>query len=448
MKLILLSGGSGKRLWPLSNDARSKQFLRVLPGKDGEKESMVQRVWRQIKEVGLGEDAFIVTGKSQSEIIHNQIGEHVPIIIEPERRDTFAAIMLAAAHIYSNSNATLDETVIVMPVDPYVELNFFHTLKELERHMETAKSDLSLIGVKPTYPSEKYGYILPESKDPQGVQRVKSFIEKPKVPVAESLIEQGALWNCGIFAAKLEFFTDIIQKRNLPLNADDFVRQYKGIVKNSFDYEVVEHTESISVSAYDGDWKDLGTWNTLTEEMSESISGKGKRSHDSLNTHIVNELDIPIAVLGVSNVVVAASPDGILIADKEQSPRIKELLSDDDSRPMFVERNWGWYSILECSQNKEGQEVTVRKVCVFANKHVVYRQHQEQETMWCVISGQGLLTLNGTQRLLKAGTIVQIPKGQNPILEADSEMEIIETQLGLNLISEPIHEFELIEENV
>lgn len=120
MKLVLLSGGSGKRLWPLSNDTRSKQFLKVLESKEGQNESMVQRVWSQIEAVGLGKSTVIATSKTQRDMIHSQVGTDIPLIIEPERRDTFPAIALAAAYLHSEEKVSEDEVVVVLPVDPYV----------------------------------------------------------------------------------------------------------------------------------------------------------------------------------------------------------------------------------------------------------------------------------------------------------------------------------------
>ncbi|MDF2923193.1 MAG: xanB [Paenibacillaceae bacterium] len=443
MKLILLSGGSGKRLWPLSNDSRSKQFLRVLPGPGGIKESMVQRVLRQVQEVDLVKDTFIVTGKAQAEIIHNQAGDQVPLIIEPERRDTFAAIMLAVSCIYSRTDASLDETVVIMPVDPYVDLDFFKTLRSLEQVLRTMGSSLALIGAQPTYPSEKYGYILTEELSGE-MRHVKRFAEKPKAELARTFIEQGALWNCGVFAGRLDFFVELLRQRNLPVDFDSLASQYDSIPKNSFDYEVVEHLQYIAVVPYSGYWKDLGTWNTLTEEMGDSISGKGVCSKDSVNTHIVNELDIPVAVLGVSNLIVAASPDGILIADKEESPRIKEILTSGDSRPMFVERHWGWYRVLEYGKNESEQEVLVRRVCIQTGKQISYHMHKLREEIWAITSGSGEVVLDGQVQTVRTGDVIRILSGIKHSIRGSSELQFIETQIGLELTESDIYRFQTV----
>ncbi len=180
MKLILLSGGSGKRLWPLSNDSRSKQFLKVLKNENDEMQSMVQRVWGQLTSLGIENDAVIATSKSQVDMINSQLGNDVPIIIEPERRDTFPAIALAASYLYSKEHVDLDEVVGVLPVDPYVENSFFERLLDLEKALNSSNADLGLMGVTPTYPSEKYGYIVPDIEEStQELIQVSHFKEKP-----------------------------------------------------------------------------------------------------------------------------------------------------------------------------------------------------------------------------------------------------------------------------
>lgn len=164
MKLVLLSGGSGKRLWPLSNDIRSKQFLKILDSPNGDKESMVQRVWRQIEEANLKKDTCIATSIGQVEILKNQLNDDIKLIVEPQKKDTFPAIALAATYLYSMEGIGLDETIVILPVDPYVENNFFKIMENLDTVLQNSDVDLALIGVKPSYPSEKYGYIIPEER--------------------------------------------------------------------------------------------------------------------------------------------------------------------------------------------------------------------------------------------------------------------------------------------
>ena len=431
MKLVLLSGGSGKRLWPLSNDTRSKQFLKVLEGRDGQKESMVQRVWSQIEAVGLNKSTVIATSKLQRDMIRSQVGTDIPLIIEPERRDTFPAIALAASYLHSEEQASEDEIVVVLPVDPYVEDGFFERVKDLESVLRDSKADLALMGVTPTYPSSKYGYIVPEGKvQGDSYFTVDCFTEKPSEEAAVGLINQRALWNCGVFAFRLGYLLQILQEKTLPLQFETLHKEYTTLPKISFDYEVVEKASHIVALPYDGYWKDLGTWNTLTEEMATSQIGKGVLTDDSDNTHLVNELDIPVTVLGVKDVVVAASPDGILVADKASSPKIKEIIGDWNYPPMYEERLWGWSRVLDYAKYDEETEMVTKRIHISKGKNSTYHYHNLRDEVWTIVRGEGELALDDYIRRVKAGDIIHLPAGKKHGIHALTDLEFIEVQTG------------------
>ncbi|MEK4361758.1 sugar phosphate nucleotidyltransferase [Paenibacillus sp. FSL M8-0212] len=442
MRSILLSGGSGKRLWPLSNDSRSKQFLKVLHGPEGNPESMVQRVWRQLNHAGLASKALIATSLPQVEILTSQLGDDVRLVVEPERRDTFPAIALAASYLYSVESVSLNETIAVLPVDPFVEKEFFEVLATLPEMLDKSGADLALMGVVPTYPSEKYGYIIPQSlsssENNNEYVNVAKFQEKPCESDAVLMIEQAALWNCGVFAFKLGYLINLLIEMELPIQYDEMLKQYGRLNKISFDYQVVEKANQIIAIPYNGFWKDLGTWNTLTEEMGSSVVGKGWITGDSLNTHLVNELNIPVAILGLSDVVVAVSPDGILVSDKEASPRIKEILKNEDQRPMYEERRWGCYRVLDYTRNEAGGEVLTKRICISAGKNLSYQYHVLRNEVWTVVSGTGELILDGQSRMIGQGDTVIIDRSMLHSVRAVTELEIIEVQIGSQLIEEDI----------
>lgn len=438
LKLVLLSGGSGKRLWPLSNDARSKQFLKVLDEEDNQLKSMVQRVWKQLNRLSLAESTIVATSKTQVDMIQNQLGQKVDLVIEPERRDTFPAIALAATYLYSEKHIPLDEPVAVLPVDPYVNDTFFKRVTELEHLLIQTKADIALIGVKPTYPSSKYGYIIPTTNHTNEYLSVQHFTEKPTEIEAESLIQQNALWNCGVFAFQLGFIISLLEQRGFPTNYDELLAQYDKLPKISFDYEVVEKTTNIVVLPYEGYWKDLGTWRTLTEEMHTSQIGKGIIGEGCKETHLINELDIPIVVIGVSNVIVAASPDGILVADKDQSPRIKEMIGQYDNRPMYEERRWGWYKVLDHLKTDENYEVLTKRIGVKAGKNLSYQFHHHRNEVWTIIRGEGIFVQNDKLRVVRQGDVLEIPAGHKHGIKAVTDLEMIEVQTGTQLIEEDI----------
>ena len=345
MNIVLLSGGSGKRLWPLSNDIRSKQFIKIFKREDGSYESMVQRVYRQIKKIDADATVTIATSKTQVSAIHNQLGEEVGISVEPCRRDTFPTIALATAYLVDVMKVDLEESVVVCPVDPYVEDDYFEALKDLSDQADKGEANLVLMGIEPTYPSEKYGYIIPTSAEHTAT--VRTFKEKPTTEVAKEYIAQGALWNGGVFAYKLKY---VLNKAHELIDFADYqnlFEKYDTLTKISFDYAVVEKEDKIQVQRFAGEWKDLGTWNTLTEAMEEPVVGKGILNDTSSGVHIVNEMDVPILAMGLHDVVISASPDGILVSDKEQSSYIKPYVDSIEQQIMFAEKSWGSFKVMD-----------------------------------------------------------------------------------------------------
>lgn len=423
MNIILLSGGSGKRLWPLSNDVRSKQFIKIFKGEDGEYESMVQRVYRQIRGVDPEADVTIATSRTQASAIINQVGDEVGICVEPCRRDTFPAIALASAYLADVRGVSPEEPVIVCPVDPYVEDSYFVALKELEHLAAQGESNLTLLGMEPTYPSEKYGYIIPEGKEP--VSPVKAFKEKPDEKTAQEYIEQGALWNGGVFAYKLSY---LLEKTREIIGFSDYqslFAQYDKLEKISFDYAVVEKEASIRVLRYSGEWKDLGTWNTLTEAVTDSVIGQGICNDECENLHIINELNVPIVCMGIKNAVVAASAEGILVSDKKQSSYIKPYVDKIDQQIMFAEKSWGSYLVVDVEEDSMTVKVTLNP----GNK-MNYHSHQYRDEVWTVISGSGYAVLDGVRHDIKAGDVLNMPIGCKHTVVAETELKIMEVQLG------------------
>lgn len=436
MKIILLSGGSGTRLWPLSNDSRAKQFLKVLRNNEtNEMESMVQRVYRQLSTVVAKEDMIIATNAAQVDILRNQLG-NIPIVVEPERRDTFPAIALACSYLWSELNVSKGEIVGVVSVDSFVDVAFYEKVHQLEQLLQQTKAQIALLGIKPTYPSSKYGYLIPENL--VEYMQVASFKEKPTEEAAQTLIEQGAYWNSGVFAFSLQMIYDKLLEKQLPVQYDELKNIFSMTTKNSFDYEVVEHLSNIVALTYDGYWKDLGTWNTLTEEMSEVIIGNGGISEDCINTHIVNELELPVKVLGISNAVVAVSSDGILVTDKPSSSKMKDMLHEGlFARPMFEERRWGWYRVLDFSK-KDDKEILTKKLFVEAGKNLSYQYHNYRAEIWTIVSGEAEFMLNEQIKKVNAGDVIQIPIGAKHTIKAITDTEIIEVQMGSSLIEEDI----------
>ena len=434
MNIILLSGGSGKRLWPLSNDVRSKQFLKLFTKENGTRESMAMRMYRMIKEIDKEATVTIATSENQIPQIKAQLGETVGISVEPTRRDTFPAIALAAAYLKTQGVAE-NESVVVCPVDPYVNADYFVCLKELSD--EAGKANLTLMGIEPTYPSEKYGYIIPTSKD--HISSVSEFKEKPDEETAKKYMEAGALWNGGVFAFKLDYLLGIARNLFGTDSYDELYEQYKTLQKISFDYAVVEKEKSINVIRFSGEWRDLGTWNTLCEAMEDPVSGNATVDGCE-NTHVVNELGIPLIALGIKNAVIAATPDGILVADKEKSPQLKDYVAP--ARPMYERRGWGEYKVLDYKLHEDGQNSLTKELIISPGKHISYQRHKHRTEIWTFTEGVGELILDDVVKKVGRGDVAVITAGMKHAIKGITELHIIEVQIGDQLTEEDIERLE------
>ena len=458
MNIVLLSGGSGKRLWPLSNDIRSKQFIKIfkkteqiltqkensagtnlagaqMQTSDEIYESMLQRVYRQIKTVDKDATITIATSKSQVSAIHNQLGDDVGISVEPCRRDTFPAIALATAYLHDVKGVSEDEAVVVCPVDPYVNEDYFAALKKLWELAQKGMANLVLMGVQPTYPSEKYGYIIPVTAD--SVAKVSTFKEKPDAVTAQKYIEQGGLWNGGVFAYKISYVLERAHRLIDFADYADLFSKYDTLTKISFDYAVVEHESDIAVMRFNGEWKDLGTWNTLTEAMEENIVGDARLNDTCRNVHVINELGIPVLAMGLQDVVISVSSEGILVSDKEQSSYIKPFVDAIDQQVMFAEKSWGQYRVLDVEEDSMTIKVTLN-----SGHKMNYHSHEKRDEVWTVISGAGRTVVDGMEQLVRAGDVITMAAGCKHTVIADTKLQLIEVQLGKDISVNDKHKFE------
>lgn len=435
MNIILLSGGSGKRLWPLSNDVRSKQFIKFFEGEEGEAESMLQRVYRQIQKAAPNSTVTVATSKSQTSIIRSQLGEQVGISVEPCRRDTFPAIALATSYLHDVREVQEEEAVIVCPIDPYVEDSYFETLEQLGQQAAKGEANLVLMGIEPTYPSEKYGYIIPQDKGE--ISSVQTFKEKPDTETAKKYIARGALWNGGVFAYKLKY---VLEKAHELIEFDDYADlydKYESLDKISFDYAVAEHEPKIQVVRYRGAWKDLGTWNTLTDTMDKSAVGDALLDETCENVHVINELDIPVLCMGLKDVVVSAGPDGILVSDKAQSSFMKPYVDKLDRPIRYAEKSWGSFRILDAEENS----LTI-KVTLNPGEKMNYHSHERRDEVWSIISGEGKVIVDDMEQTVTAGDVITMQAGCRHTVIARTVLKILEVQLGKEISVHDKQKFE------
>ena len=426
MQIVLLSGGSGRRLWPMSNDIRSKQFLKLFRNPDGVYESMIQRVYRQIQEADPEADITLAASKAQLSSVYNQLSDQVKVCVEPCRRDTFPAIALSAAFLHDIGGVSSEEAVVICPVDPYVDNAYFELFHQMESLALESRGKLILMGIHPTYPSAKYGYIIPETAE--DITGVKHFREKPDEETAEKYIGEGGLWNGGVFACRIGYILRMAEKLLGTSDYHALLAGYENLPSISFDYAVVEKEPDITVVRYVGEWKDLGTWNTLTEAMNENVVGNVLLNDTCRNLHVINEMDVPVLCMGLKDMVVSASHNGILVSDKHQSSYIRSYVDSLHQDVMYAEKSWGSYRILDM-----GQESLTIKVILNPGHRMNYHSHEYRNEIWNVVSGSGWTILDGKKKQVGVGDIVTMPAGCRHTVIAETVLEIVEIQLGKDI---------------
>lgn len=436
MNIILLSGGSGKRLWPLSNEVRSKQFLKIYKLEDGSYESMVQRVYRQIKSVDSDAQITIATSKSQVSSILNQLGDQVGLSVEPSRRDTFPAIALAVSYMHDIIGVDAEDSVSVCPADHYVDPEYYRVAELLGRQALKGEADLVLMGIQPTYPSDKYGYIIPRGNE--DIDWVEQFKEKPDEETARRYISQGALWNAGVFAFKLKYVLDTAKNIFGTCIYTELLEKYNELTKISFDYAVVEKTKKIQVIRYTGEWRDIGSWSMLSQTMTDETVGNVITDGNCKYSHVINDLDIPILCMGLKNMTVAASPDGILIADNQGADKIKGYVEKIDQGVMYAEKSWGVFHVLDV-----GKDSLTIKVTMKAQDHMNYHSHEHRDEVWTVVSGRGKTIVDGMEQLVGPGDVITIQAGCKHTIFSITDLVLIEVQLGENINAHDKQKYEM-----
>lgn len=427
MQIILLCGGPGRRLWPISNGTRAKQYLRLLPGPDGQPESMLQRILRQIRRALPETGITAVAPASQIDPLRAQLGPDLPIVIESERRGTCPAIALAVASLLDRKALRADEAVVALPCDTYTEEAYFQTISLMARVVEAGKAPLALMGVPAARASSRYGYILtdPGCKADSQVCTVRKFVEKPSEGVAAELIGQGALWNAGVFAFRASFLRPLSSLLTAP---------------GSFDRNVAERTSGSLCVPFYGRWQDLGTWEALCRLLPQQATGNTHAEAISDCT-IINELNIPLLIHGTSGLIVAASPDGILVADKTSSSSIKQEVDRMAARPMYEERRWGVYKVVDTAEFPDGFSSLTKQLTLNPGCSISYQRHTHRDEVWTFIDGSGTIVLDGEMRPIGRGDVIRIPRGQKHALRALTPLTFIEVQCGSHLVEEDIERF-------
>lgn len=419
MKMILLCGGGGKRLWPISNNVHSKQFAQLFDDGNGNYRSMLEHAISEIREIDPDVQVTIAAGRVQTEEVRSQLGFDVSLTEEPSRRNTFPAISLAASYLKDHDHVDPQEPIVIFSVDSYADRSFYESLFSLGEILDDGNTNLVLMGIEPTSPSDKYGYIIPASSDE--VSAVRAFREKPDTETAKKYIEEHhALWNAGVFACRLEY---LLRRADIVFGSSSYanlLQRYPELKQISFDYAVVEKEPNIAVKRYNGTWTDAGTWTGMCSLLKNKDIGQVVRDDQCEDTLIVNHLDFPILAMGVKNLVIAASRDGILVAEKNRIPDLKTVVDHVWLEPRVIGKRYGGKEVLHRSESSETSLLTIR-----AGSSVTIKTD--------IGVRKTLTVLHGAGEKMKPGTIFTIQDGEKWQINADTDIQLIETMIEFEI---------------
>ena len=456
MKSIILAGGSGSRLWPLSRDEYPKQLLSF-----DENESLLQKTFKRLKAFSKPSDIVTITNIKHYQNIRlqlNKIDKDNIVLGEPLGKNTAPAI--ASALEYFKQTGTTDDIVLIVPSDHLIK-NIDGFNKTVEKGKVLAEQGyIVTFGIKPSYPETGYGYIKINGKLSDGY-KVEKFVEKPDSETAKKYLESGEYyWNGGIFMGKISTFLSEIQKyasdiyKRLPeLDfSNDLVIKYLAYDKMpsiSIDYAVMEKSDKIALVELLSDWNDLGSWQSLYNFKEKDSNGNvltGKVVVDKVkNSFIYSQKEI-VAVSGLEDIILVETEDAIMACKKTESQNVKRLYeklkaqsSDTTKLHKTVYRPWGYFTCMN-----SGKGYLTKTICVMPGEKLSVQSHEHRSEHWVVLEGRALVLKDDKQYNIDAGGSIDIPIGvkhslQNPY---DTELKIIEVQKGDYLSEDDIIRYE------
>jgi mannose-1-phosphate guanylyltransferase / mannose-6-phosphate isomerase len=443
MKSIILAGGVGTRLWPLSREYYPKQFIQL----DGH--SLFQKTYERAVRLSGPEDIYVVTNEIHQYLVHNQIDElgyscdESHLLIEPEGKNTLPAIGWAMQRIRKTDRHA---TAIVFPSDHVLGADALDQIRAAE---PIAKKYLVTFGVKPTSPHTGYGYIRPGRKISIG-SVVEEFKEKPDEKTAKEYVRKGYLWNSGIFLLSTDCFFAELKKYQPGLSAvlaDALDPDYPALDAISIDYGLLEHSKKVAVVPLDAEWNDLGTFRALYDTEAHDGEGNvGAAEYLSSRNNYVHAPGKHIGLIGVSDLIVVDTTDALLICNNRETEQVKHLVNrynaNNDPVTKFhrqVHRPWGSYTVLE-----DREAYKIKRVTVKPGERLSLQLHHHRSEHWVVVSGTAEVELNGETRFLRKGESTYVHSGTRHRLKNPGliPLEVIEVQLGDYLEEDDIVRFD------
>ncbi len=453
MKVIILAGGSGTRLWPLSRERYPKQFVKL----PGARRSLFQESFSRSLLLTGPSDIYVVTNAAYKFLIMGQVEElecgydEDHILIEPEARNTLPAICAGVGEITKKG----DDCVAVFPSDHLIrdDAAFAALVKASEK---LTKSHIVTFGITPDRPHTGYGYILPGKALDVGFQ-VKAFMEKPSRDKALEYIEKGSLWNAGIFLFDTALFNEEVSTYAPEVfsafKTSDNIRDAFSKIKTkiSVDYAVMEKSSRVAVVPADIGWNDLGSFDSFREIFQTDENGNILPDDtvilESTDNLIYTDEDKLVAAVGVEGLIVIDNRDALLVCKKDESQEVRQIVDTlkkrgDPRTSYHVQdyRPWGHYKVLE----EEKGAFKIKRLTIHPKKKVSYQLHYHRSEHWVVVRGMARVTVDGEVKLVSAGESIYLKPGQKHRLENPGKtmLEVIEVQMGEYLEEDDIIRFD------